>query len=59
VPRGGVLKAGTAKIRQAVVGVARSARFLLFLVFFLVAPGPEGFDDQSQLRALLATDMPP
>jgi hypothetical protein len=33
--------------------------FLLLLVFFLVAPGPEGFDDQSQFRALLATDMPP
>jgi hypothetical protein len=32
---------------------------LLLLVFFLVAPGPEGFDDQSQFRALLATDMPP
>jgi hypothetical protein len=33
--------------------------FLLLLVFFLVAPGPEGFDDQSQFRALLATDMTP
>ena len=33
--------------------------FLLLLDFFLVAPGPEGFDDQSQFSALLATDMPP
>ena len=33
--------------------------FLFLLVVFLVAPGPEGFDDQSQFRALLATDMPP
>jgi hypothetical protein len=33
--------------------------FLLLLVFFLVVPGPEAFDDQSQFRALLATDMPP
>ena len=31
---------------------------LLLLVFFLVAPGPEGFH-QNQFRALTMTAMPP